>query len=225
MSDSTTGSWNIIDKHKYSDDDSNWIEEEDRLLNWAESSNFEKTPLNHTSIHFIYLNLERDIVGILKTEIELENNETSAVLYRSDFFDKIATAKTPQNIFTEPVDPLQKSWLEKTYHYEDSAIYSIPICNDNDEYQDKKTPYCPLNFSKDVMKITASLSVFHDIYDIVVIMREANPISALKSIIKPVTSKPGKTKKVRISDDIPNEYVFSKHNPVSGKRRTKRVYK
>jgi hypothetical protein len=50
-------------------------------------------------------------------------------------------------------------------------------------------------------------------------MKETRKMGGLKD-----NSRIGKTKKVRISDDSPKEFVFSKINPVSGKRRTQKLY-
>ena len=211
--------WQIINK---STNQSKWIEEEENLLNWAENPNFEKKPLHQIAIKFIYVSSETSYEGILKTSIILDPQEHFSALHKSVFFDKINEAKTPKTLFDNDICEVHK-WLEKSYTFDTAAIYSIPIDHEQINQFDPKLPFMPLNFSKDIAKIHCSLSVFHDLYEIVVIMREVRNTVNLKSIIKDGT-KMGKTKKVRISDDSPKEYVFSKTRPVSGKRRTKKTH-
>lgn len=212
-------SWHIVGKTPYSNDDSEWIEEEDRLINWAEAPLFVKLPLDNVEIRFIYVTATNDIIGSLKTAIDLEPLEMSSLIYRSEFYDKVTIAKTPCSIFTESNQ--SHDWMQKTYTFEDAAMYLIPPVHDQLEFFDKKIPFVPFHFSKDVVKIPNSFPIFHDIYEIIVIMREVKPISNLKSGSR-LCSKPGKTKKVRISDDSPKEFIYSNITPVSGKRRTKK---
>ena len=224
---------------------SKWIEDEENLLNWAEDPNFEKQPLHQIAIKFIYVGSETSdskstsyaecedsiseaeertlwvLVGRIQTSIKLELHEHFSILHKSEFFSKINEAKIPKILFNNDICDKNK-WLEKSYTFDTAAIYSIPIDHEQINQFDPKIPFTPLNFSKDIAKIHCSLSVFHDLYEIVVIMRESKNTGGLKSIIKDGT-KVGKTKKVRISDDSPKEYVFSKLRPVSGKRRTKKI--
>jgi hypothetical protein len=220
--------WQIINKSTKRVE-SKWIEEEENLLNWAENPNFEKQPLKQIAIKCIYVS--SDILdtkighigeGILQTSIKLEPQEHFSILHKSEFFNKINEAKTPKMLFGNDVCENNK-WLEKSYTFDNAAIYSIPIDHEQINQFDPNVPFTQLNFSKDIAKIHCSLSVFHDLYEIIVIMREVNTVLGLKSIIKD-TTKMGKTKKVRISDDSPKEYLFSKTRPVSGKRRTKKAH-
>ena len=212
--------WQIVNKIEDSDSNSDWIEEEDKLLNWAETPDFETKPLSKIAVTFIYVDNDNSEVGMIKTSVNLDH---SSALQKSVLFDKVRKASNPNSVVSES-DP---SWLQKSYFFDEAAIYSIPLNHEQlDTFKPKKT-FKPLIFAKDPasMKVASSLSVFHDLYEIFVIMREVK-----KSILKPdYTANPkgggsnGKTKKVRISDDSPNEYVFSKHLPVSSaKRRTKR---
>jgi hypothetical protein len=227
--------------------DSNWIEEEERLLVWTESPDFEKHPLSKIDITFMYVDADNSVVGIIKSELGLETHAFSSILNKPVFFEMVNQAANPKTCVSTSVNPIIPErristgiegetdggsfvgeWLEKTYSFEEAAIYSISVNHEQlDTFIPKRT--CkPLFFLKDAVKIPSSLVVFHDLYEIFVIMREAtNPLLELKSILKPATSliRPGKTKKVRISDECPSEYVFSKHLPVSGKRRTKRVHR
>ena len=79
---------------------------------------------------------------------------------------------------------------------------------------DPKVLVTPLQFSNDVAKISSSRVELKDLYEIVVIMREATP-PELKSILK-TDSKPGKTKKVRIDENV---HFVAKSNK---KRKTKK---
>lgn len=213
--------WQIINKSTHRVE-STWIEEEENLLNWAENPNFEKQPLKQIAIKLIYVSSEALGAGILKTSIKLEPQQHFSILHKSEFFNKINEAKTPKMLFDNDVCENNK-WLEKSYTFDNAAIYSIPIDHEQINQFDPKLPFTPLNFSNDIAKINCSISVFHDLYEIIVIMREVNTALGLKSIIKDGT-KMGKTKKVRISDDSPKEYLFSKTRPVSGKRRTKKTH-
>ena len=222
----TENAWQIINKsNSRFESNPKWIEEEEDLLNWAENPNFEKQPLKQIAVTFIYVSsdtsnakLEYICTGILHTFIKLDPHEHYSILHKSDFFDKITQAKSPKTLFDD--DTYKSDWLEKTYMFDNAAIYCIPI--DHEQINPKST-FTQLNFSKDTVKIHCSLSVFHDLYEVVVIMREVKNVVRLKSIIKDGT-KMGKTKKVRISDDSPKEFVFSKMRPVSGKRRTKKMH-
>ena len=211
--------WQIINKSTRVE--SKWIEEEENLLNWAENPKFEKQPLTQIAIKFIYVSSETLDVGILHTSIKLDPQETKSILHKSIFFNKINEAKTPKMLFDKDICDKNK-WLEKSYIFDSAAIYSIPIDHELNHFT-QNIPLTPLTFSKDIEKINYSLSVFHDLYEIIVIMRYVKNTIGLKSIIKDGI-KIGKTKKVRISDDSPKEYVFSKMNPVSGKRRTKKTH-
>ena len=213
--------WQIINKSTRRVE-SNWIEEEEYILNWAENPNFEKQPLNQIPIKFIYVNSEAFGEGILKTSINLEPQQQFSILHKSVFFDKINEAKIPKMLFKNDICD-KNEWLEKSYMFDTAAIYSISIGHEQINQFYPTIPFTPLNFSNDIAKINCSLSVFHDLYEIIVIMREVKNLICLKSIIKD-GSKIGKTKKVRISDDSPKEYVFSKLRPVSGKRRTKKTH-
>lgn len=209
--------WQFINKTQPLHD-SDWIEEEDRLLNWAENPIFERQPLNHIAATFIYIDTIRSIVGVLKTSIDLEKREKSSILYRSDFFDKVTQAKHPVSISIPSV--FGQEWSEKTYSFEHAAIYSIPIEHDQINQFATTLGFTPLEFSNDIVKIPSALIVLHDSYEIVVTMREVKPVSILKTNTN--SSSKGKTKKVQISDDSPKEFVFSKTKPVSGKRRTRK---
>jgi len=221
--------WQIINKST-SRFDPKWIEEEETLLNWAENPNFEKQPLSQIEVKFVYVNsqesfdakVENIVAGILHTSIQLKPHDRFSILHKSVLFDKINEAKTPNTLFDNDMCNKNK-WLEKLYMFDSAAIYSIPNYNEQNDQFDLKVAFNPLNFSKDIAKIHCSLSVFHDLYEIVVIMREIKNTIGLKSIIKDGT-KIAKTKKVRISDDLPKEYIFSKTKPVAGKRRTKKAH-
>ena len=227
--------WQIINKSTLRIE-SKWIEEEENILNWAENPNFEKQPLTQITIKCIYVidfsttcaspeyfaNSESLGAGVLKTSIKLDPQQHSSILHKSAFFDKINEAKNPKMLFDNDICDINK-WLKKSYTFDNAAIYSISIDHEQINQFNPKLPFTPLIFSNDIAKINCSISVFHDLYEIIVIMREVKNTIGLKSIIKDVT-KMGKTKKVRISDDSPKEYVFSKLRPVSGKRRTKKTH-
>lgn len=231
---------------------SDWINEEERLLNWVETPDFHKQPLDSIAMTFIYTDTEQSVVGMLSTEISLEPIDRSSFLHRDTFLAKINTAKKPNNVISDVFD----DWLKKTYVFDDVAIYSVPFDHEETTPPAKMSS---LHFSKDVAKIPSCLSVFADLYEITVIMREADlrpsSVNPIKSILKPfsdkesfnsyspsnnhsilrsgivqncpidnqtlTSNKRGKTKKVRISNDLPKEYIFSKISPVS--RRTKKV--
>jgi hypothetical protein len=214
MSTSISDSWNIVDKNRNISD---WIEEEERLLNWSENPIFEKLPLNKIAIRFIYVNAENNIVGAINNSIDLEINDTSSILGRSGLFDKVTYAKTPKSIFPKLLG--SHPWLEKTYKFEDVAIYSIAKTHEYIDEAENTTTFIPLRFSNDAAKIPSSLLVFHDLYEIIVILKEYENLPILKSVLKKKQGI-GKTKKVRISDDSPTEFVYSNAKLHSNKRRT-----
>ena len=226
MNESSQKSWQIITMEPGKGSiitKTNWIEEEDFLLDWADNANFEKYPLNKILLTFVYVDVGQSVVGVAKAFVDLERREHSAILHRSDFFDKVREANNPKLILQKNpyTSELQDEWLEKTYTFEDAAIYHI---NNDHENIDNINPILkPIHFHKDVEKIPISLLVFQDLSEIFVIMREVKKMGVLKSGMKDM-SKIGKTKKVRISDDSPKEYVFSKLNPVAGKRRTRKAH-
>ena len=204
--------WKIVKEGKFIDN-SNWIEEEEHLINWSDNLDFTKQPLNTIAITFIYVDNERYITGMLRTNILLEPVKSiSAVLNKTVFFNTVNTAKSPITLFT---DKKNIPWLTKTYEFEDVAIYTV--------IEQESTSFTPIVFSPvtNNTKIPNSISVFHDLYEIVVIMREVCVVN-VKSILR-VGSKIGKTKKVYISDDTPTKYVYVKTHPVSGKRKTRRI--
>jgi hypothetical protein len=216
--------WQIIYRNTPYVDDSNWIEEEDRLLHFAENPIFEKQSLDNIAFVFIYTDLENNIVGASRTTAPLNKRVMSSILRQQEFTDKVNTAKTPSNIFKQIDTNGVNDWMEKQYVFNDANIYCVPVDSDNiSDYQPLNT-FKPLQFSKDVTNISSSLIPFHELYEILIIMREEKPFASIKSILKDGTTR-GKTKKVRISDELPNKFVYSRfHGVVAGKRRTKKVH-
>ena len=220
--------WKIIGNGKFIDN-SNWIEEEDNLLEWSENLNFIKQPLNYIAITFIYTS-NACVSGMLRTNISLDSiNYHTSALNETTFFDKVNTAKIPKPLVPN-INIKDNHWLEKVYDYEDAAIYNIINDADHVDHINTNTPFVPIVFSHHytsentpsrILKISNSIAVFHDLYEIVVIMREVIQPITLKSILRD-GSKIGKTKKVHISDDSPKKYVYMKKHPVSGKRKTRR---
>lgn len=219
--------WQIIYPKPDDTDLSNWIEEEERILNWAENPNFNKQSLQNIAISFIYVNLDDEIVGILKSSIALEKQHSSSILSQSIFADKVNIAKNPISLplhYGENKDT-KNIWLEKSYILRDSIIFHAS----NEPNENKPPAFHPLYFSNDIVKIPNSISVFHDLYEIVIIMRETRPAVILKSIIKKSEiggnggGCGGKTKKVRISEESPKEiaYVLSSRSS-SSKRKTRK---
>jgi hypothetical protein len=218
----TKQEWRIIGKTESIIDNLKWIDEEEMLLKYSDEPIFEKQSLNNIIATFIYVDSVGEVVGVFKTTIDLETRQNLSIIHRSDFADKINTAKTPKmcvadsGIISEPSD-----WMEKSYIFDGAASYSIPVDHDNVDNFVPKRELTPFEFSKDTAKISSSLITFHDLYEIIIIMREETAVK--KSILKKYTNT-GKTKRVSISEDPPKQYVFSKKHPVSGKRRTKKNY-
>lgn len=210
--------WIFVEEGDYYSN-SNWIEEEECLINWAENLDFTKRPLNNIATTFIYIDSERCITGILRTNISLElpDLDMSSLLNKSVFFDKVNDAKTPSVLFTDKKDI---PWVTKSYEFDDAAIFTV-VNDDRNDYINKTNPFVPIIFSKNTMTIPKSISILHNLYEIVVIMRVV-PVVDIKSILR-VGSKIGKTKKVHISDELPAKYVYVKNHPVSGKRKTRRI--
>jgi hypothetical protein len=201
--------WKIVSARHFIDN-SNWIEEEERLINWTDDLNLTKQPLDAITITFIYVDSERFITGMLRSDFPLATLKTTAsftaVFNKSALFDTINTAKSPSALF---VDKESLPWLFKSYEYEDMGIYTV---NERDAVL-----FGPIVFSGDIAKIPNSIALLHDLYEIVVIMREV-PV-----IVKPALRSVGsKTKKVRISDNLPTKYIY---RSVSGKQKTRRVDK
>jgi len=227
--------WQIIDRNTPYIDDSNWIEEEERLLQFAETPVFEKQPLDNIAFVFLYTDLENNVVGASRTTVVLDKREMLSILHRHEFMDKINTAKLPSKIF-HPIN-YHNHWIEKQYVFGDAGIYCIPVDSNNISNYQPLTIFVPLQFSKDMAKISSALIPFHELYEILIIMREEKPSASnsyaltnslrncpIKSILKNGTTM-GKTKKVRISDELPNEVVFSRLRPVAGKRhRTRKIH-
>ena len=202
----------FTNKREDSGSGSDWIEEEEKLIHWAENPNFEKTPLDHIALTFVYTNGDKTVVGISKTIMELEPQNTFSILHRTSFLDKINVAKKP---FTfETYNDGNPEWLKKSYTFDESILCHIAIDTDSNNLFDPKVLVTPLQFSNDVAKISSSRVELKDLYEIVVIMREATP-PELKSILK-TDSKQGKTKKVRIDENV---HFVAKSNK---KRKTKK---
>lgn len=229
--------WDI--HNKYILEKSDWIENEDILLDWAENATFEKMPLDKIAITFIYVNVDHNVAGVAKTFIDLEKRERSSILHKSEFFNTVKIANNPKLIFDKNVQSecsfdashpdvsreyhklTETGWLEKTYIFEDAATFHV---SNNHETIDNINPQqlvSSIQFHKDYEKIPSALLVFQDLFEIFVIMQEAKPISKLKSILKD-GSTISKTKKVRISDVSPKEFGVSKINTVDRKRRTRK---
>lgn len=247
--------------NKREDSESEWIEEEEKLIHWAENPNFEKTPLDHIALTFVYTNKDKIVVGIAKTIMELETKNTFSILHRISFFDKVHIAKNPSTFGTIPERGHNESasvgiedrcaeirsagettsvsasrtqgtsylfrsennadgnaeWLKKAYTFDESMLCHIDIDANSNQIFNPKVLFTPLQFSNDIAKISSSRVELKDLYEIVVIMREATevPPTELKSILK-TGSKPGKTKKVRIDENV---YFVAKSNK---KRKTKK---
>ena len=205
----------FINKREGSDSD--WIEEEEKLIHWAENPNFGKTPLDHIALTFVYTNGDKTVVGISKTIMELETQNAFSILHQTSFFDKVHIAKNPFKFEPEPENDGNPEWLKKAYTFDESILCHIAIDTDSNNMFDPKVLVTPLQFSNDIAKISSSRVELKDLYEIVVIMREVTPVPLpeLKSILKS-GSKPGKTKKVRIDENV---YFVAKSNK---KRKTKK---
>ena len=225
--------WEIIDnKEAFNVYESKWIEEEEKILDFAENPNLKKTPLNNIALTFIYTNLDSAIVGISKTNITLEQKDLDSTLNHKLFLDKINTAKNLNTILLErdmivpevfigPNPNFVENWLQKIYEFEDAVLYSVSTDNINTGKIRFNKLFSPINLSnheKQTTKIIGSLTIFHDLYEILIIMREMQP--QIKSILKH-NHKMGKTKKVRISDNFPKEYMYSS-TPIYRKRHTQK---
>ena len=225
--------WKIIGNGKFIDN-SNWIQEEENLLEWSENLTFIKQPLKYIAITFIYT-VDDCLSGMLRTSIPIDSfNSSTSVLNKTVFCDAVNAAKNPKSLITnmDMDNGNHNQWLENTYDYRDAAIYNIISKADNIDHIDTDTPFVPIASpytckSDIIVKIPNSIVVFHDLYEIVVIMQPSSAASqsytgvGLKSILRD-GSKIGKTKKVHISDDSPKKYVFMKNQPVSNKRKTRR---
>ena len=200
--------------NKREDSESEWIEEEEKLIHWAENPNFEKTPLNHIALTFVYTNKDKTVVGIAKTIMELENKNTFSILHRTSFFDKVHIAKNPSTFDADG----NAEWLKPPYTFDESMLCQIEIDANSNKVFNPKVLFTPLHFSNDIAKISRSRVDLKDLYEIVVIMREVPPVNPteLKSILK-TGSKPGKTKKVRIDENV---YLVAKSNKRRKTRKT-----
>jgi hypothetical protein len=194
--------FNYIDAKKSIITKTDWIEEEDQLLNWAENPVFEKQPLHSITLTFIYVNPDRTVVGIAKNTIELEKREQqSSILRRSVFFDKVSSAKNPALLFPDLTD----EWLSKTYIYECASLFNLSLdYESNSDFSNNKMN--DIVFNTEYTKIPNALILFHDQYELFVIMREK---IELKSILNKKPKSGRKTKKVRISEESPKEFLFS----------------
>ena len=215
-------SWKCVDAKKTIIEKSNWIEEEEELLNWAENPIFEKQPLDHITLTFLYVNLEPTIVGVAKTFMKIERREMSSVLKKSEFFNKVNSAKHPKLLFD---DKVSDEWLDKKYTFKDASMFHLSLDHENiSDFRNNKM--IDIAFQKDFIKIPNALTILHNISEIFVIMREEvdppNEKIGLKSILKN-KSIIGKTKKVRISEESPKQFVFSASTPVRKTRRVKPV--
>jgi hypothetical protein len=205
------------------ENNSKWIEEEELLLDFAENSKLTKTPLENIALTFVYTDLDRFIVGVSKTTIQLEKKEKSSILHHSIFIDKMNTAKNLTSIFPEELD--KHNWLQKSYEFEDAALYSIDDTHPNKTTFNKRI--LPISISKTTTQILASLTIFHDLYEIIILMREYGSSLDLlpdenlrlqvdtnspqlstspKSILKDISKKNTKTKKVRFYMRNMSEY-------------------
>lgn len=215
--------FNYFDAKKSIITKTDWIEEEDRLLNWAENPVFEKQPLHSITLTFIYLNADRTVVGIAKNTIELEKREQqSSILRRSVFFDKVSSAKNPTSLFPNFDDVVETTddWLSKNYIYECASLFNLSLDYEtNRDFSNNKMD--DIVFNAEYAKIPNALILFHDQYELFVIMREK---VELKSILnKKPKQCARKTKKVRISEDLPREFLFSKSTPIESKRSTRKI--
>ena len=239
--------WQIVNKNTPYINDSDWMKEEERLLDFAEKPAFEKQPLDHIALTFLYVDSDRNIIGVAKSTIHLNVGEQYSRLNETVFFNKVNVAKKPKHIFSKNIEiefartpeldtsvgvrGLPKGevtredlsskdnadWLEKAYTFECATLYSVPIGHENINIYEPSRELSPLYFHKNTAKILGSLIIFHDLYEIVILMREEK--TELKSIMKTgcLRSSSTFTKKVRFPPVLTNERT------TRGKRKTKRV--
>ena len=215
----TTKEWQIKDTQSILTNKNKWLEEEEFLVEFSDNPVFEKTPLERISLTFIYVDLEKNIVGGLNTNVNLKKSDFMSSLKKTDFFEKIDLAKRPENIVHFKKDELlnesssNSKWLKKSYIFEDASLYSVPIDHENIYTKKPANIVSKLKFTDDVEKIVGSLTIFHDLYDIFIIMREDT-----KSILK-TGEKNGRTKKVRISNNYPKTHFYSQTTPMQNSKR------
>jgi hypothetical protein len=191
-----------------------WLLEEERLLEFSSNNNFETIPLKQLCVCFIYINHKREIVRSVKKDISLRIELNHSVLPWSSFQSEIELAFKP----ADDVNQYQ-------YAFEDAALHHISIGYESIDIFEPTKLLQPIVPNKD-LKIDPTLLIFHDLSELFVFMREVVPIlpkrtqgvlssasltessnSFLcesgvhpKSILK--TGGNGKTKKVRISEEI-----------------------
>ena len=207
--------WQIVNRNTPLDD-SDWIKEEEWLLEFAENPVFEKQPLDKIAMTFLYVDSESSIVAITKSTIRLDVGEKSSRLNETDFSDKVKAAKTPKRIFPENCN---ENWLDKTYLFESASLYSVPVSHETMVNYEPARELSPLSFHKNTAKILGSLIIFHDLYEIVIVMREEK--TELKSIMKTGDIRPSAaafTKKLRFPLVLTNG-----KNARGGKRKTKKA--
>jgi hypothetical protein len=204
--------WQLVNRNTPLDD-SDWMKEEEWLLEFAENPVFEKQPLDKIAMTFLYVDSGSSIVAITKSTICLDVGEKSSRLNEPAFSDKVKAAKTPKRIFTEDGDA---TWLDKTYLFESASLYSVPVSHETMGHYEPARELSPL---KNTAKILGSLIIFHDLYEIVIVMREEK--TELKSIMKTGDIRPSSaalTKKVRFPLVLTNG-----KNARREKRRTKKA--
>ena len=207
--------WQLVNRNTPLDD-SDWIKEEEWLLEFAENPVFEKQPLDKIAMTFLYVNSESTIVAITKSTIHLDIGEKSSRLNETAFYDKVKVAKNPKRILTEDSDA---NWLDKTYLFESASLYSVPVSHETMVNYEPARELSPLSFHKNTAKILGSLIIFHDLYEIIIVMREEK--TEMKSIKKTGGIRPGSsalTKKVRFPLVLTNG-----KNARGEKRRTKKA--
>lgn len=189
------------------EDSSDWIQEEELLLKFAENTSFNLEPLMQIGLVLIYVDRTQDIVDVVETAIDLlfdAPGETTRGICDTESITSLSPPPlvAKSTIKWEKLKHLIDGHSSRNglrYLFNDAAYYHESVNYDQLDIFNPSAKLINIERDKDV-KLPSALPIFHDISQIFVIMREATSIGkTLKSILRS-GSKIGKTKKVRISE-------------------------
>jgi hypothetical protein len=157
-----------------------WIEEEELLEKLISNEHYEPISLENILVQFVYVNYQHEIVG--KTSASLNTANRSVAFSRVDWPELVSLADSYSH--------------NGEVKYEMGDVGMFHITRDHDHINAESWPTTLTPVSETDTKISSTVEVFHDLSELIVIMRPTSPKSILKS---GNSTAGGATKRVRIN--------------------------
>jgi hypothetical protein len=201
----------------FADLDTSWVDKEEKL--YSSDMNFTKTTMDSISCYFIYVSDDSSIQKIIKEKerlVQLNNEDVGIVSNR--MIQIIQSRRILRNGLKYKIIGLSKYFVD----LDASSLHEYCYGDDSDNIS--KGFFKEFSFLESVV-VQPSLLLFHSLNSLYFVFKEDCTVNKrVKSILKTDSSLNTNlmraTKKVRISESLPQHKINTKSNDKSFKNRT-----